>query len=54
MGTKFHCEGFNVGGHFGDYAIKVKINEVGTKAHDNQLKLGHTSVAICQTEALWT
>ena len=51
-GQKFHCERFNVGGHFGDYAINVKINEVGTKAHDNQLKLGHTSVAVRQTEAL--
>ena len=37
-----------------DYAFNVKINEVGTKAHDNQLKLGYTSEAVRQTEALWT
>ena len=37
MGERFAVSGSILEGHFGDYAVKEKIKEVGTKAIDNKL-----------------
>ena len=37
MGERFAVSGSILEGHFGDYAVKIKINDVGTKAIDNKL-----------------
>ena len=37
MGERFAVSGSILEGHFGDYAVKIKIKDVGTKAIDNKL-----------------
>ena len=37
VGESFTVSGSMLEGHFGDYAVKENIKEVGTWAHDNKL-----------------